>query len=203
MPYRTKNLSKLIKSVVKESFITIKVLDYNIAEDLHEEKTSLKINFQVHMVADKHNNEQIYTCESEGHGFVDALFHGLMKCIQNLKLSKFPVVFEPRVESFVVKSETESVKDDIFCTLAICSKDGRSEPFVFEAGGFSINAASLAVTIKAIEFFVNAHQTFCAVQLALKDAKRRSRIDLVEINTERLVDLVQVADYSTINEKEH
>jgi hypothetical protein len=121
--------------------------------------------------------------------------------MQDMKLINLPKAFQPSVAYFSIGATGDSKKNTrgkASCQLAIYSKSPKLEPFVFESEEFSINTASLQVVKTAIEFFVNGEKAFFVTQNALKEAKLKHRIDLIETYTLRLIEVVQIADYSLV-----
>jgi hypothetical protein len=196
MPYRTQALKKLIRNTLGSTYVNIEVLGYEIHEELHgSTQTELHVGVRLSCL------EESYHCTCRGSGFVDALFHGLLSFIKDLNIATFPPSFSPTIAHFNVGSIGSETAGKAQSVLAIYSRASRPEPYTFTAEEFSINAASMSVVVQAVEFFINAHLSYTAVSNALQDSKRRGRVDLVEHQTRQLIELVQVADYSSIPRK--
>jgi hypothetical protein len=201
MPYKTEALKKLIKNTLKRSYVVLDVQGYEIYEQLRgtiKSETELHIAFSIKTCGDE---SKIHKCICRGSGFVDALFHGLLAYIKELGDITFPTSFSPTIAHFNVGASGISTTDKAQSVLAVYSRSQRMEPHTFEAEDFSINAATVRVVVQAVEFFINAHLSYTAVSDALQDSRRRGRVDLVEMQTRQLIELVQIADYSTIIKK--
>lgn len=196
MSFKTQHLQKLLKSILKNDYVTIEVLGYSITEELKDEETKLTIEFKINSwLLDEKVNGHMFSCEAKGKGFIDALFCGLFDCVKDYSGVIIPKNFTPSIASFNIVA-SGNTKDKATGNLSIHSKNRKLVPFIFKAEDFSINAVSLSVVIQAIEFILNTCCAYQITQEALKDAKKRHRVDLIEIGTKRLIDLVEVMDFS-------
>lgn len=202
MKNKTSTLRALFRNTLKGCYKTIEVVNFSTQETIEEEETNLSVDFRIHSFGD-FSDDTVHSFKSQGKGFVDAAFNGFLTYVQdNLKIVDFPKTFRPRIAKFSIGATGHGRKNNAEgparCSLEIYSKNAVLDPFFFESEEFSINAASLKVVVEAVEFFINAQASFSIVQNALQDAKKRHRIDLVESNTRKLIEIVSVSDYSLL-----
>ena len=135
-----------------------------------------------------------------GVGFIDALYHGMIAYYGR----EYPSLETISFTGFSVRAEMETSHQkgadaEGVVSLAATNSDGRV--FTFEESGRSIVAASIAVVVEALEYFINSERAFLTVYNARQDAADRNREDLVRSFTEQMMQLVKVTSYSSVIER--
>jgi len=107
--------------------------------------------------------------KGEGDGFVDALFNAVIANLSNdfCSLKKF--------------------------SLAIKNLDNKR--LYFTATARSLVVAAISAIRKAISFLINIELSVIRLHKSIKDAAKRSRMDLVQEDTMRMTDLVRIVSY--------
>jgi hypothetical protein len=185
----------LMKEILKEEYIHLQVLSYDLHEDFVTGDSRI-----VCQVKDERTGE-VLTIEGKGAGVLDAFFHGLKD-----RLAKsFPSLNTIRFSSFDLRGDLETSRDeagtDAEAHVALGIRNSYGKEFEFKHSSRSILRSGIEATLDGAEYFVNSERAFLRVHAALTDARRKNRVDLVEKYTNMLAALVENTSYSEIIEQ--
>lgn len=184
-----------IKDVLKEEFLSAEIIDYQLTERVAEH-TPCEVVIRL-----RHSNDEaVQTIKGTGVGMVDAVYHGLMahyaqtyESLQTIQITQFGVT---------TKMETSEEKGfDAVGVVSLTLANSEGNTFEFEQQGRSVVAATIEITVEALEFFVNSERAFKRIYRALCDAKARNRADLVQAFTGTLAQLVNTTSYAQVIER--
>jgi len=188
-------IEKLIANILDGTELRLKVDKYTSKEDF--ETCEVEVRCDIH---DEHTGEK-QVIEGKGVGLVDAFFNGVV----NRYSSEFQSLKSIRFADFSIKADVDSgrevARSDMAATvmLRVANSDGRE--FVFTNSSPSVTASSIAVVVKAAEFFVNSERAFVAVYRALQHAREEKRSDSVANYTTQMSTLVEATSYSEVIEQ--
>lgn len=190
-------LKKLIKSVLKEQWVNIKILDYTIKEDVENKVTHI-LDGKV-LISDDFDMSQTLEIKGKGTGFFDAILKSLVGSLIGV-FSEAGYISKVKISSIEIKPSNmkkfnlEGSESTASCEIVVKSAR-RGESFDFGCWNqFSMNQAVCCATCQVVEFFLNAKKALAVLQYALQDAKKRYRDDLVQVYTKKLIELVKVVD---------
>jgi len=192
---RQKERELLIRELLGEKYLRLRISgDYIIKENLQTEKTDIICK----VVIERKEKESSYNIEGSGCGPIDAFFSslllGLSKEYESLKTFQFSAL---GLNSKVITNESlnHSGSDaPVEAILAVVNE--RGDYLYFRNRSKSLSRAAIQAVLNAVEHFVNTEEAIGLLGGLLKDAKKRSRGDLVDTYTSMLVELVKVTDYS-------
>tara|TARA_Y100000310_G_scaffold336519_1_gene421306 strand:+ start:1274 stop:1864 length:591 start_codon:yes stop_codon:yes gene_type:complete len=177
---------KVIKKVLSADYINFFVEKVNLNENLIKGISQITCHVKV-------GNRSI-KISNKGKGLVDALYSGFIQefsddC-ESLKDIKFV--------DFRIKIADKKKQSDAHVIAKIVVKNSSGEILIFSDKSRSMNASAIRVVSKAIEYFINSEKAFLLLQVAIKDAKERSRPDLVKKYVSQLAEIVKSTSYKKI-----
>ncbi len=196
MPHRRTATEDMIKQVLGDDYLVLHVDRYKIEEDVVGEG-ACTVTATLRHESDSSKKMKI---EGNGVGFIDALYHGMMAHYAK----EFPSLETIQFTGFTVSAKMETSQQkgaDAEGLVALTVKNSEGTDFLFEHTGRSIVTSAIEVVVEALEYFVNSERAFLSVHNALKDAKGRSRADLVQGYTKQLSELVKTTSYSSVIER--
>ncbi len=195
MSRRRNATEDLIKRVLGEDYLSLKVDHYALSEDVGRGGKCQVVARLRHEI-DRSRTVEI---KGEGVGFLDALYHGLMEHYAREFESLSTITFAGfSVQGQMETSEGSGADAEGLINLVVHNSEGRE--FIFEESGRSMLAAAIAVVVGAAEYFVNSERAFISVYNAMSDAKDRRRSDLVGTYTGQLAELVNTTSYTRVIE---
>jgi hypothetical protein len=216
---RKKQTESLIREVLDEDYLDLKVTSIQLSELVHHEPQfaeeisidevmsdeesatcELKISLSQREGDASTSHHEGFTLQGIGVGFVDAAYDALITHYA----MEYPSLNTLHFASFDAKAELETSRRsgaDAVCRVRLVVWNHDKDPFEFQGVGRSMAAVSLTVVIQAVEYFVNSEKAFIQVYRALSDARSRGRQDLVERFTAQLADLVKTTSYTEVINK--
>ncbi len=192
MPEKT---DMLIKEVLKERYLSLRISHFQLLEDLQESKCRVIVT-----LCHAQDGSTLGELRGQGVGLIDALFRGLMEhyaqefeSLNSIQITGF------RLSSSMERGPSQGSDGEALAELYVENSDGRS--FLFETKGRSTAAAALQLVVRVVEHFVNSERAFISVYHALRDARSRARPDLVQLYTRQLSELVNTTSYTSVIEK--
>jgi len=188
-------IRQLIREILGDSYTHLRVRRVKIVEDLEQEKTSFTCE------ATDEISSANFNISGEGVGVIDAFFHALSERFS----AEYPSLRTIRFHSFSVQGQMETKQKEAGSdsegevTLEIVNSDDKV--FSFSHSSRSVLGSAIIVTLLGLEYFINAERAFISTYHALKDARQRSRPDLVQHYTETLSMLVKNTSYSEVIHK--
>ena len=190
--YEREKISQVVKEVLKEEYIDIKLAELLIKENAIEKTTdvSCRIIF----------GGKKLTVSGSGKGPVDALFTILTNkfvdeycSLGKLRFSRFSV--EADIEKNLRPSKTDATVE---ATLEIINECGFS---MFREKANSISVVSAKVVLSAVEHFINAEKCVIMLYNNLQYADGAGRGDMVNIYTQQLTEVVKNISYENVIKK--
>ncbi len=176
-----------------DDYLELHILRLTLIEEFDTETSVVKVE-----TVDTRGNTQLV--EGEGCGLVDALFSGLLgryaieyQSLETIELANFLVGAH-----LDTKHNTSGVDAVGEVTLDVRNSEG--EMFSFSDESRSITTSTARAVLAVVEYFVNAERAFVTLYSCLKDAKDRSRPDLVTRYTRELAEVVKSTSYAEVIE---
>lgn len=195
MSRRRNATEELVKRVLGESYLSLKVDRYALSEDVGRGAKCQVVATLRH----ENDHQRMVEIKGEGVGFIDALYHGLIdhfaREFQSLETISFAGF---SVQGQMETSDGAGADAEGLISLVVHNSEGRE--FIFEESGRSLVAAAIAVVVGAAEYFVNSERAFISVHNAMNDARERRRSDLVATYTSQLAELVNTTSYTRVIE---
>ena len=188
-------IEKLIAQVLDGTELKLKIDKYAAEENLESSEVTVRCEVHDHRTGDRQ------TIEGKGVGLVDAFFVGLVREYSD----DFPSLKSIRFADFNVFADVdtgrEAARSDMAAkvTLRVANSEGRE--FAFQHSSPSVTGSSIAVVVKAVEFFVNSERSFVALHKALSHAREQNRVDSVARYTGQMSTLVEATSYSEVIEQ--
>lgn len=194
---RRETTHTVIREVLRDHYLHLQVLRYQIAEELGDE-AGCTLHLEL-----KHpgGGDAPLVIEGQGVGVVAAAYDSLIKHFTREYGSLGTVKFV----GFDVSSQMESSRHgqgtDAEATVHVTVHNSEGRPFEFHSRDRSVLAATIDAVVQIAEYFVNSERAFVMLHRALLDAKGRHRADLVEQYTSKLAELVNSTSYSEVIQK--
>jgi hypothetical protein len=185
----------LMKEILKEGYLHLQVLSYDVHEDFVTGKSRIACQ-----VKDEQTGE-VQTIEGKGAGSLDAFFQGL----KERWAREFPSLRSIRFSRFELRGDMERSRDeartDAEAEVVLGIANSYGKEFEFRHRSQSILRSGIEATLDGVEYFVNSERAFLAVHAALQEARKKNRSDLVEKYTGMLTMLVENTSYSEVIER--
>ena len=177
-----------VREILKNDYYTMSINKLTLEEDLLEEIS--RVSFRLNLGSE---SKEI---TGTGKGVVDALFTGIMNCLEKeyISLSELSLVDFSIEGDFERKTYKKSNTDvDVEARLLMQSSGGLE--FIFRERSPSMNTAAIKVVLKVMEHFINAERAVGVLYECIGDAKKRQRGDLVDNYLRELSELVRSISY--------
>lgn len=186
-------LEALVRDVLGESALSLRIWNYHLSEDVESEKAQIVASLQ------KSDQIEIVRVEGVGVGMIDALFTG----IRSVMAEEFPSLEHIRFIDFGISGDFNSrdgkdAGSDAIGRVSLGVENSHGRRFVFQSATRSVTGSSVATVVAAVEHFVNAERAVLRVLDWIADARRRARPELVERYTHKLAELIKNASYSEV-----
>lgn len=189
------NSQEIIRGVLKENYLELKVEHYMVSEAVGEGAPC-----KVEVTLNNATSDRREVIKGEGVGAIDAVSRGMLDHYAREFHSLETITFTDfRVRGNMETGHKHNTDAEALVTLSVHNSDQRK--FEFEASGRSLIAAVIEVVVDAMEYFVNSERAFITVYKALCDARDRDRADLVQKYTAQLAGLVRTTSYTKVIER--
>ncbi len=177
----------IVKEVLKEGYV-----EFGVADFLLRESDQTEIECRVYFS----NEWEDISIQGVGAGPVDALYTALVEHLSPAFVSLKNVFFD----DFTMKADfKESVRKSAApVCIKLSLKNHSDRNIFFSANSHSLVSAAPSVVVSACEYLINAEIAFIELKSLIADARRRSRIDLVDFYIEKMVSLVGIATYEEV-----
>jgi hypothetical protein len=181
---------ELIKQVLKQNYLTLRVSYLTIRDDLYASECSVEALLESGILI-----------TGTGVGTVDALFRGF----RNYYAKEYQSLTSIKLTKFLVKVDNSTKRDptgtssEVQLVMEIRNSYGNYFEFTNTSRSLAASAACVAASIA--EFFINSEKAFVLLHAGLKDAKKRNRQDLINRYTSELAQLVKSTSYALVIEK--
>ncbi len=189
MIYEQERILSIVKDVLKEEYVHLEVVGYDLHEDFEREQTRIACTI-------RDTNGETAVIEGSGVGIIDAFFHALLARLSR----EYPSLDSISIDKFAVTgkigSGSESNQGDAICSVTIGIRNSRGNHFEFDHESRSVTRSGIEATLRAAEYFVNSERAFIEAFRGLKSSRRQSRPDLVHRYTDLMSSLVRNTSYS-------
>ena len=189
------SITALIKDILGDNYIHLRVKRVQIEEDLEQDTTTVTCD-----ATDEVSGEPI-AITNKGVGVIDAFFNAMVERFA----AEYPSLRTIRFHSFGLDAKLDTKQQAAGTdsmgevTLQIANSDDKL--FTFSHVSRSIIGSGLITTLLGLEYFINSERAFITAHLALKDARKRNRQDLIQRFTGIMAQLVQNTSYSELIDK--
>lgn len=195
MRERQKRNEELVRSVLGESYLHLRVDRIYVEEDLHSARCSVRC--ELHHEA----SGQPLIIVGNGVGFLDAFFHA----VRDRLAVEFSSLDTIELASFDLSADL-TTRGKLFGADAVGEvvlevRNSEGWLFSFSARSRSITASAAEAVLRAAEYFVNSERAYITLYRALQDARERRRPDLEERYVQQLSDLVRNTSYTKVIEE--
>ena len=192
MNERMKQIQGLIREILVDEYLELRVDRYTFSEDVRTHEG--RIRCELHH-ATSGRGEVI---EGSGVGIIDAFFSGLKRHLAK----QYPSLDTIRFTAFTVRGDMASGREhagaDAVGEVTLEVRNTPGTAFEFGHRSRSVSGSAVEVTLQAAEYFVNSERAFIQSYRALQHAKTRGRQDLVAVYTRHLAELVRNTSYSEV-----
>ncbi len=193
---KAQKVEGLAREVLGKTYVTFQTKQFFLDEDFDGGHAKVRANLR------QHTGEQTTDMDIEGQGvgLVDALFDGMLKSFarEYSSLSSIAIVdFNIHIK---VKS-SYGRRSDAMAIAMLTIRNSEDNEYAFSHSTPSVSQSSVAVVQDAVKFFVNSERAYIQLYVALEDAKKRGRFDLVERYQNQMSTLVQATSYRKIVEQ--
>ena len=181
---------KIINEILGNSQLKLFISNFILKENDKDKKSYISCTLIA--LGDKKTSAKI---KGEGDGFVDALFNAVIANLSNdfCSLKKFSLDdFSMKVD---FKESRRWNKTDAPVEIKLAIKNLDNKRLYFTATARSLVVAAISAIRKAISFLINIELSVIRLHKSIKDAAKRSRMDLVQEDTMRMSDLVRIVSY--------
>jgi hypothetical protein len=186
-------VDNLAHEVLGKTYVTLKTEHLELSEDFGEGKAIVKARM-FHIVDDVTTNIEI---QGGGVGLVDALFDGMLKNFAREYASLSTVSIVDFNIGIKLKG-THGRRTDALAIATLRVKNSDDYEYTFLHRTPSISQSSVGVVQDVVRFFVNSERAYIQLYVALDDAKKRGRPDLVERYQNQMATLVRATSYKEI-----
>lgn len=187
--YHISECTDLVKRILKEQYESLIVTNISIQESFRDDElTAVRFNLST-------NNRLIpATIDVKSNGVLDGFVIGLGGALS----IRYPTLKDISLEHFDTKVVTDKrakyFGSDEFITAHITLVNSHGSRLDFEYTSRSLVKAIIHAVVEAFEFLLNLESAIRRLHIAVDDAKRRNRIDIVEDCMMELSQLVRVSN---------
>ena len=196
LDFEAQKVDKIAREVLRDSYMTLSVKNLELAEDFAALKSKLRASLEIKASG---SARQI-SLEGEGVGLIDAAFDGMMKAFAPEHISLTAITIDDFSIGIKFRG-TSGRKSDAYAIALLRMKNSENHEYAFTYRTPSTSQSSVGVVTEAFAFFVNSERSFVQLHMALEDAKKRNRSDLVERFSQQMAILVSATSYKQVVEK--
>lgn len=196
MDHEAEQVSTLSQEILGSHFVRLGTDSFELKEDFVSKKASIKAQMHQKMG----DEEKSFSVKGSGVGLVDAYFEGLLTCFsaEYVSLSKISIVdFSINIKM----QNTEGRHTDAIAIAVLRVKNSDKHEYTFSHKSASISQSSVGAVQDVVQFFINSERAFTQLHIALEDAKKRARSDLVDKYQIQMSTLVKATSYHQIVER--
>jgi len=177
----------IVEEVLKQNYVELGVEDFLLRES-DQTQIECRLYFS--------NEWEDIFIQGTGDGPVDALYTAMVRHFSPTFVSLKNVFFDDFVMKVDFKKTARKSAAPVCIKLSLKNHSERN--IFFSAQSHSMVGASTTVVVGACEYLINAEMAFVELKRLIADARKRSRIDLVDKYVEKMVSLVGIATYEEI-----
>jgi len=194
--HKAQNMERVALEVLGKTYVQFKTERLLLDEDFEKANAVVKANL-VETIGEQTKALEI---EGQGVGLIDAFFDA----ITNAFAREYSSLSSISIVDFHINIKFKNSmgrKSDALAVATLTVKNLENHDFVFNYASSSISQTSIAVVLEAMRFFINCERAYIQLYIALEDAKKRSRFDLIERYQNQMSTLVQATSYRQIVER--
>ena len=192
---KQERLLALCKDILREDYVYLKPIRYEVREDCVTGASGVTVRVQ------NTTSGAEYDIDGSGVGGIDAFFHGLQDHFAREHLSLKTIA----ISDFQAKAKMESPhrRDgaDAPAEVLIEIENSYGKRFRFDDTSRSVLRSAVSATLQAVEYFVNSERAIIRLHQAIEHAKTSGRADTVALNTKQMSDLVENTSYTEVIQK--
>lgn len=189
---KQERLLELSKEILREDFLNLEILRYQLREDFESGESGISGE-----IRDRRSGHVI-TVEGKGVGGIDAFFHALKAHYAKEHLSLDTItVHDFRVQA---KMDTRRHADgaDAQAEVVLEIRNSYGRLFRFSHTSRSVIQSGICATLRAVEYFVNSERTVIRLHEAIEHARAEGRADTVATCMAQMADLVENTSYTDV-----
>lgn len=192
---KQERLLQLCKDILREDYVVLRIVRYEIREDLESGESGVSC-----VVRDVTAGGE-YTIKGAGVGGIDAFFNGLKDHFAREHLSLKTI----RISDFRARAQMESKQHpdgaDAPAQVTVEIENSYGKRFRFDDTSRSVMRSAVVATLEAVEYFVNSERTIIKLHQSIEHARREGRSDTVALATGQMSDLVENTSYTEVIQK--
>ena len=187
------DLMKIIEEVLGATKVSVFIGDFILKED--DAAKSSHISCKLHL------KSRILNIKGSGDGPVDALFAAVVEALAPTYTSLEGIQFDDFSLKVKFKEGSATRKAASPVEIKLVLKNERNKRMYFHSQSRSLIVGAVAAIRKALEFLINAERAVLQLRDDHRNAADRNRRDLTEKYAFQLAELVQVANYEKLFQK--
>jgi hypothetical protein len=191
---KQKKMVGLMKEILQEDYMGLRVVSYTLTENLDENICRIQCEL--------HDGEDAIMVEGEGVGTIDALFDGLKSrlagdypSLESIRFAEFDI------EGLISSEDGPETATEAEAKATVNIRNSEDKDFEFNARAPSVSRAGIQATVSAAEYFVNSERTYVRLHEILEHYRSEGRTDLVEKYTDLMSQVVENTSYSEVVER--
>lgn len=191
---KQKKMIGLMKEILQEDYMNLRVVSYTLTENLDENTCQIQCELN--------DGETSIMVEGEGVGTIDALFDGLKSrlagdypSLESIRFADFDI------EGLISSDDGPETATEAEAKATVGIRNSEDKDFEFEARAPSVSRAGIQATVAAAEYFVNSERTYVRLHEILEHYRSEGRTDLVEKYTDLMSQVVENTSYSEVVER--
>ena len=193
MDHEAEKVSALSLEILGTHFVRLSTDSLDLQEDFTAKKAQIKAEMRQRMG----DEEKSFSVVGTGVGLLDAYFEGLLTCFSAEYVSLSQVaIMDFGVQMDRIGSEGRHTDAMAIATLRVKNSD--KHEYTFSHKSASISQSSVGVVQDVVQFFINSERAYTQLYVALEDAKKRARSDLIQKYQFQMSTLVQATSYQQI-----
>lgn len=196
MDNEAEQVNALSQEILGSHFVRLQTDSLELKEDF----VSNKATINAHMRQKIGDEEKPFSVTGTGVGLIDAYFEGLLGVFsaEYVSLSRISIV------DFNMSSKAAGMKGshtDAMAVALLRVKNSDQHEYTFSHKSASISQSSVGAVQDVLQFFINSERAFTQLYIALEDAKKRTRSDLIQKYQIQMSTLVKATSYGQIVER--
>jgi hypothetical protein len=191
---KQKKMVGLMKEILQEDYMSLRVVSYTLTENLDENICRIQCEL--------HDGEDAIMVEGEGVGTIDALFDGLKSrlagdypSLESIRFAEFDI------EGLISSEDGPETATEAEAKATVNIRNSEDKDFEFDVRVFLVSRAGIQATVSAAEYFVNSERTYVRLHEILEHYRSEGRTDLVEKYTDLMSQVVENTSYSEVVER--
>ncbi|MEI6789811.1 MAG: hypothetical protein WCK42_01370 [Myxococcaceae bacterium] len=193
MDHEAEQVSALSLEILGTHFVRLSTHMLELKEDFKANQAHLKAEM-CQRIGDE---EKAFSVTGLGVGLLDAYFEGLLSCFsaEYVSLSQISIV-DFSINTKMISNEGRHT--DAMAIAVLRVKNANKHEYTFSHKSASISQSSVGVVQDVLQFFINSERAYTQLYMALEDAKKRERSDLIQKYQIQMSTLVQATSYHQI-----